>query len=377
MRSIKEDLVLRRLDGAPSNPARCTKGKRCGDRCIPRDQECHKGLGSRPLKNLEQRWNKLSALEKTAVAGTTGAVLVGGGAISTIARPIARQVTEELVGAVKKYKQPLYENAKNVAGEAAAGATERTAKMYKQNQAVVQENIRDLYEKSLLDPTQDRLRQVGKNLGRDIVEGAVTAPVEMTKEAVARGVSRDKAAKRRLYRKLVEMEPEWARQARIARRAQYRKPPRATKTDSYMETDAMPKQQLQCPSGYKVCSRRCVPEKTDCRAANFRRAAVRTVAAAGVLGGVGYAAARNPYVRAVANQAVQNFKAGADERMFYSKLGVNKNSSKSEVKKAYYNWAKQNHPDVGGDTNVMQRMNRIWEGVKNRRDNASIWAEGF
>jgi len=37
-----------------------------------------------------------------------------------------------------------------------------------------------------------------------------------------------------------------------------------------------------------------------------------------------------------------------EDQDHYKSLGVSKNSSPREVRKAYYNLSKQHHPDVGG-----------------------------
>jgi len=46
---------------------------------------------------------------------------------------------------------------------------------------------------------------------------------------------------------------------------------------------------------------------------------------------------------------------------YYSILGVNKNASDSEIKKAYHKLALQNHPDKGGDNEKFQKISVAYE----------------
>ena len=49
---------------------------------------------------------------------------------------------------------------------------------------------------------------------------------------------------------------------------------------------------------------------------------------------------------------------------YYSILGVNKNASETELKKAYKKKAMQYHPDKGGDANKFQQINEAYETLK-------------
>lgn len=49
----------------------------------------------------------------------------------------------------------------------------------------------------------------------------------------------------------------------------------------------------------------------------------------------------------------------------YDILGVTKASSPSEIKRAYYNLAKHNHPDKGGDSKIMADITRAYDILSN------------
>ncbi len=49
---------------------------------------------------------------------------------------------------------------------------------------------------------------------------------------------------------------------------------------------------------------------------------------------------------------------------YYSILGVNRNASETELKKAYKKKAMQYHPDKGGDANKFQQINEAYETLK-------------
>merc|ERR1719218_393640 len=50
-----------------------------------------------------------------------------------------------------------------------------------------------------------------------------------------------------------------------------------------------------------------------------------------------------------------------DNSKFYNLLGVEKNASSSEIKKAYRKAAMQHHPDKGGDPEKFKEITRAYE----------------
>ena len=50
---------------------------------------------------------------------------------------------------------------------------------------------------------------------------------------------------------------------------------------------------------------------------------------------------------------------------FYKTLGVNRNASESEIKKAYKKQAMQHHPDKGGNATQFQKINVAYDTLKN------------
>lgn len=53
---------------------------------------------------------------------------------------------------------------------------------------------------------------------------------------------------------------------------------------------------------------------------------------------------------------------------YYKILGLNKNASQKEIKKAYYYWAKKTHPDATGDKSTEEEFKRISEAYGFLRD---------
>lgn len=405
MRSIKDDLSRRRIDAMRTRPLRCQKGARCGDRCIPRNQECHKGLGSRPLKKIEENWKKLSPLEKTAIVGTTGAILVGGGALSTIAKPIASQVVQGLSKAVKEESESIFSGIGKASSTATTAAAQAAAEQFSKNESVIKDRLQDLAGgaatagvasaakavqqawdtggseaasqrlQSLLQDQNPVIRQYGRELTQGLVEG-LGAGVANTARAAAQGVG---TAAQQVGRTVKNASQEaaasgWERDRKARRRLYKWWRKRQKRSNIETKGDSM-QQELQCPKNYKVCGRRCVPMSTNCRAANFRRAAGRIALGAGLAAGAAYSYSKSPMGREFARK----WQEGADDRFFSRELGINRNSKPSEVKQAYYKYARKNHPDQGGNEENMKRINQIWNNKwRGRRDSrASIWAEGF
>ena len=48
----------------------------------------------------------------------------------------------------------------------------------------------------------------------------------------------------------------------------------------------------------------------------------------------------------------------------YKTLGVNRNASESEIKKAYKKQAMKHHPDKGGDSAQFQKLNEAYDTLK-------------
>ena len=49
---------------------------------------------------------------------------------------------------------------------------------------------------------------------------------------------------------------------------------------------------------------------------------------------------------------------------YYSILGVNKNASPEDIKKAYRKLAMKHHPDRGGDAGKLQEINEAYDTLK-------------
>ena len=57
----------------------------------------------------------------------------------------------------------------------------------------------------------------------------------------------------------------------------------------------------------------------------------------------------------------------ADNEDPYAILGVHKNTSPEVMKAVYIYWAKNHHPDVGGDSETFKRVNAAWDQIKQER----------
>jgi curved DNA-binding protein CbpA len=49
---------------------------------------------------------------------------------------------------------------------------------------------------------------------------------------------------------------------------------------------------------------------------------------------------------------------------YYSTLGVSRNASPEEIKRAYRKLAMKHHPDRGGDQSTLQRINEAYDTLK-------------
>ena len=58
---------------------------------------------------------------------------------------------------------------------------------------------------------------------------------------------------------------------------------------------------------------------------------------------------------------------GADNDDPYAILGVHKNTSPEVMKAVYIYWAKNHHPDVGGDSETFKRVNAAWDQITQER----------
>tara|TARA_Y100000296_G_C5034610_1_gene186624 strand:- start:25 stop:468 length:444 start_codon:yes stop_codon:yes gene_type:complete len=57
----------------------------------------------------------------------------------------------------------------------------------------------------------------------------------------------------------------------------------------------------------------------------------------------------------------------SDEDDDYAILGVHRNTSPEVMKAVYIYWAKNHHPDVGGDEETFKRVNAAWDRIKQQR----------
>jgi curved DNA-binding protein CbpA len=64
------------------------------------------------------------------------------------------------------------------------------------------------------------------------------------------------------------------------------------------------------------------------------------------------------------------------KKSLYDKLGVDKNASKDEIKNAYRKKAKENHPDAGGDKEVMSELAETYSILSNDKKRAKYDATG-
>ena len=56
---------------------------------------------------------------------------------------------------------------------------------------------------------------------------------------------------------------------------------------------------------------------------------------------------------------------------YYKRLGINKNASQDEIKKAYRNLAKTHHPDRGGNQKMFQQINEAYDTLKDPQKKAA------
>ena len=75
------------------------------------------------------------------------------------------------------------------------------------------------------------------------------------------------------------------------------------------------------------------------------------------------------------NQSMNNNKVDNDK--YYKILGVNKNDSKKEIKKAYHKLAMKHHPDKGGDHDKFKELTTAFETLSddNKRSNYDKFGE--
>lgn len=79
---------------------------------------------------------------------------------------------------------------------------------------------------------------------------------------------------------------------------------------------------------------------------------------------VGTAAAEEQNFGYVKQKGQQRPKYKGDP---FKDLGVDENSSMEDIRKAYMKLVKTNHPDMGGDTAKMQKINEAWTEVQKRK----------
>ena len=74
----------------------------------------------------------------------------------------------------------------------------------------------------------------------------------------------------------------------------------------------------------------------------------------------------------------QSMNQKIDNESFYKILGVNKNASSKDIKKAYHKLAVQHHPDKGGDPDKFKELTKAFETLSddNKRRNYDQFGEG-
>lgn len=82
--------------------------------------------------------------------------------------------------------------------------------------------------------------------------------------------------------------------------------------------------------------------------------------------------------RRAEQEAYQRAKSAADAPSAYKDLGVKPNASDDEVRQAWKKAARKAHPDMGGTTEEMQRLNKSFEDImRSRGRKDAVWATGF
>jgi len=55
------------------------------------------------------------------------------------------------------------------------------------------------------------------------------------------------------------------------------------------------------------------------------------------------------------------------KKEYYKILGIDKSAKITEIRKAYRDLAKQNHPDKGGDVEKMKELNEAYEILRDKK----------